>query len=254
MRFDLFTIFPHILDSYVHESILGRAQKMGLVEFHAHDLRRYTNDKHRTTDEKPYGGGAGMVMMVEPIYKALLDISQYKIVTTQRGIRHAKSQRIILLSAKGKQFTQQRAYELSRYKQIIFIAGRYEGVDERVATYLADEELSIGPYVLTGGELPAIVIMDTIARLIPGVLGNEESLTEESFSMGSSPSSLGKLGTTAGAAFSSRIKDLEKMREYPHYTRPEIFKPKRGVEWKVPKVLLSGDHKKIAEWREKHLS
>lgn len=231
IRFDILTIFPHIFNSYIHESILGRAQDAGFVKINSIDLREYTKDKHHTTDDKPYSGGPGMVMKVEPIYEAVVENSMFKIQTTKKGLKHAKSQRIILLSAKGEQFTQQKAQELKKYKQIILIAGRYEGVDERVAEFIADEELSVGPYVLSGGELPSLIIVEAVARLIPGVLGNQESLVGESFS----------------DIVPNRYK--LKTQSFPVYTRPEIFSPKRGIEWKVPKVLLSGDPKKIEEWR-----
>lgn len=233
IQFDILTIFPHIFDSYVHESILGRAQTAGFIKINAVDIRKYTKDKHRTTDDKPYSGGPGMVMKVEPIHDAIVKNSMFKIQTTNNGLKHAKSQRIILLSASGEQFTQQKAEELKKYKQIMLIAGRYEGVDERVADYIADEELSIGPYVLSGGELPSLIIAEAVARLTPGVLGNQESLVGESFSD------------------SFPITYNLKSKTFPTYTRPEIFSPKRGIEWKVPEVLLSGDPKKIDAWRNK---
>lgn len=233
MRFDLLTIFPKIFDSYIHESILGRAQEAGSIIINPVDIRAYAVDRHKTTDDKPYGGGAGMVMKVAPIYEAVINNSIFKIQTTKRGLKHAKSQRIILLSAKGAQFTQAKAQQLTKYKQIILIAGRYEGVDERVATYIADEELSIGPYVLSGGEIPSLIVAEAVARLIPGVLGNKESLVGESFT---------------GTITPLRI-DKQLTKGYPVYTRPEIFSPKRGIVWKVPQVLLSGDHKKIDAWR-----
>lgn len=232
IHFDLLTIFPEIFNSYINESILGRAQKEGIITINPRDIRKYAAGKHKTTDDAPYGGGAGMVMKVEPVYKAVLDASKYKIQTTKTGLKHARSQRIILLSAKGEQFTQKKAYELSRYKQIILISGRYEGVDERVASYIADEEISVGPYVLTGGELPSLTIVDAVSRLLPGVLGNKESLAEESYSLFNPPAGGQSVDT-----------------EYPHYTRPEIFSPRKGVEWKVPKVLLGGNHAEIEKWR-----
>lgn len=235
MQFDLLTIFPDIFNSYLKESILKRAQNKGLVKIKAHDIRKYSTDKHKTTDDKPYSGGAGMVMKVEPIYRAVLDVSKYKIQTTKKGLKHAKSQRIVLLSAKGEQFTQKKAEELSKYSQVILISGRYEGVDERVAEYIADEEISIGPYVLTGGELPSLVIADAVARLLPGVLGSPESLEEESYSN----------------VENWNLETENSSKEYPHYTRPEVFKPTKNIEWKVPEVLLSGDPKKIEEWRKK---
>jgi len=214
MKFDIVTIFPQILESYFKEAQVKRAVEKKLVSVKMHDLREYAKDKHRTTDDIPYGGGAGMVMKVEPIYKnvgAILKKSRYK----------RKDVRVILLGAKGKIFDQFKARELAKkYKQLVLICGRYEGVDQRVADKIADEEISVGPYVLSGGELGAAIIVDSITRLIPGVVGNESSLVEESYENGSL--------------------------EYPQYTRPEDF---RG--WKVPPVLLSGDHQKVKEWRTK---
>jgi len=235
MRFDILTIFPRMMDSYINESILKRAQEAGHIEIATRDIRDYASDKHRTTDDAPYGGGAGMVMKVEPVYGAVVASSLFKTTTSKEGLKHAKGTRIVLLSAKGEQFTQAKAYEFSKYKQLILICGRYEGMDERVADYVADEEISVGPYVLTGGELPALTIVDAVARLVPGVLGNEDSLAEESFSLTTDYS----LPTTMSA-----------QREYPQYTRPEIFSPKKGVEWKVPEVLLGGNHAEIAAWRQ----
>lgn len=217
--FDFITIFPEAF-SYLNESIMWRAQNKGFVEMGVYDLREYSEDKRRRVDDTPYGGGAGMVMKVDPIQKAVKKILRH----TQDRKRKT---RIILLSAKGKKFDQKKAKSLLKYEQLIFICGRYEGVDERVAKHIADEEISVGDYVLTGGELPAMTITDAVVRLIPGVI-KERSLEEESFS--------GKSGS-----------DLE----YPHYTKPEIVEIDKKKR-RVPKVLLSGDHKKIEEWREKH--
>ncbi len=208
MRFDLLTIFPGVFDAYLNESIIKRAQKNKKVSIHLQDLRNFTSDKHHTVDDRPYGGGPGMVMKVEPIYKALKALSKNK------------KRRILLMSAKGKTFSQADAKRLSKYKQVIIICPRYEGVDERALDYV-DEEISIGNYVLTGGELPAMVVIDSIARLLPGVLGKDKSSVDESHS---EPGVL----------------------EYPQYTRPEVFRGKR-----VPKKLLSGHHKEIFTWRKK---
>lgn len=215
MRFDILTIFPEIFSSYFNESILARAQKKKLVKIKIHNLRDYTADRHKTVDDKPYGGGFGMVFAVEPIMKAVQSIKRKSRV---------KKSKVILLSAKGKKFDQKMARKFLKTDRLIIICGRYEGVDERVAKYIADEEISIGEYVLTGGELPAMVIVDVITRLMPGAIA-KGSLEEESFS-------------------------LEKYLEYPHYTRPESIKI-GGKERKVPKVLLSGDHKKIDNWRRR---
>jgi tRNA (guanine37-N1)-methyltransferase len=210
MKFDIITIFPEIFDSYFSESILARAQKKGLIKIGVHDLRQWTRDRHKTVDDKPFGGGPGMVFKIEPIYKAV------------KSLRKQKA-RVILFSAKGKQFTQADARRLAKYSQLILICGRYEGVDERVTKYVADEEMSVGNFVLTGGEIPAMIVVDVLSRLAPGVLGKKESLEEESH---------GQKGYM----------------EYPQYTRPEKFK-----KWKVPEVLLSGNHKKIEEWKKKNL-
>ena len=223
MRFDIITIFPGIFDSYLNESILARAQAKNLIEVNVHDLRDYSTSRHRQVDDRPFGGGPGMVLKVEPIYKAVKAIKK-------RG--RAKT-RVLLMSAKGKKFTAAMAKKLSKFDQIVFVCGRYEGVDERVAKYVADEEVSIGDYVLTGGELPAMIITDATSRFIPGVIGKKESLTEESFTIYNKES---------------------KMRyvEYPHYTRPEVFTPNGKSKWRAPKVLISGNHKKIQEWRLKN--
>lgn len=202
--------------SYFSESIIKRAVKRGILDIRVHDLRKWTKNKRRTVDDRPFGGGPGMVMVVEPFYRALKSLH----------VGRSRTQRVILLSAKGKVFTHKDAVRLSKYKRLILLCGRYEGVDERVAKKLADEELSIGEYVLTGGELPAMVVIDAVARQVKGVLSKEESLKTESFT---------KEGVT----------------EHPQYTRPEVFEPKKGTKWRVPKVLLSGDHKKIKEWRSK---
>jgi len=229
MRFDIITIFPGAF-SYLNESIIRRATDKKLLDIHVHDLRVFAHDKHRRVDDRPYGGGAGMVMKVEPIYRAIEHIKK----NTVR--KKYKKTRIILFAAKGKRFVQKKAQQLARYDHIIFICGHYEGVDERVALHVADEELSIGDYVLTGGELPAMVVLDAVSRHIHGVI-KEESLQQESFSMD---------------------KGDNYTLEYPHYTRPETFLPKgknNGKKirpWGVPKVLLGGDHAKIERWKEIH--
>jgi len=213
MRFDIITIFPQILDSYFSFAQIKRAKEKGLIDIALHDLRDFTKDKHRTTDDAPYGGGAGMVMKVEPIEKCIAEVLKQSPFPREEI-------KIILLSAKGKIFTQKKSSELSKkYKQIIFICGRYEGVDERVAKHVADEEISLGKFVLSGGELGAALVLDSVTRLLPEVLGNKESLLEESYN----------------------TQEIE----YPQYTRPEVFKG-----WKVPKALLSGDPKEINKWRK----
>lgn len=226
--FDIITIFPEIFDSYFNESIIKRAQEGGYIDIEMHNLRDYAINKHKTVDDTPYGGGAGMVLKIEPIFNCL-DTIKNKIQDTNNKrqekldiqVSNLKT-RIILFSAKGKRFTQDDAKRLSEYDRLIMLCGRYEGVDERVAENIADEELSIGDYVLTGGEIPAMVVVDSVTRLIPGVLGNETSAITESHSE-------------------------DGYLEHPQYTKPEEFKG-----WKVPEVLLSGNHKEIERWRREH--
>lgn len=225
MRFDIISIFPESFTSYFDASILKRARKKDIVEIHIHNLRDFTTDKHKTVDDTPYGGGAGMVLKIEPIVKALEAIAltpyhQRLGSSPQVGEQEKMKTRTILFSAKGKKFTQADARRLAKYDRLIMICGRYEGVDERVAEYLADEELSIGDYVLTGGEIPAMIVVDAVTRLIPGSLGNIESAKTESHSQ-------------------------KGVVEYPQYTKPEEFR-----DMKVPKILLSGNHKEIEKWRK----
>lgn len=198
-----------MLDSYVKESIIKRAMARKLIAIHAHDLRAFTRDKHHKADDRQYGGGPGMVLKAEPIMRAVKKIAK-------------KGARVIVLGAGGTKFDAKAAKRLSAYKQLVFVCGRYEGVDERIVRYVADEEISIGDYVLTGGELPAMVIIDAVARHIPGVLGKAESLEEKRHGAG-----------------------------VPAYTRPEKLVIS-GKKRSVPAVLLSGDHKKIEAWRQKH--
>ncbi len=214
MTFKILTIFPQIFDSYFNESIIKRAKDKKIINFKIFNLRDFSSDRHKHVDDKPYGGGAGMVMMIEPLAKALKKIAPKK--NSQR--------RIILLSASGQKFTQAKAKKLSTYQELVFVCGRYEGVDARIKK-LIDEEISVGDYVLTGGELPAMTIVDAVSRLLPGVLGNPESLKNESHNQ------IGIL-------------------EYPQYTKPEVFKI-NNKNYRVPKILLSGHHQKISEWRIK---
>ena len=216
MTFSIITIFSNIFKSFLRESIIARAQKNNLIKINIHNLRDWADNKHKSVDDKPYGGGLGMVIKVEPIYKAIKEIKKKKKV------------KIILFTPRGKKFNQKIAYQLSKLDQVIMICGRYEGVDERVAKHIADVELSIGDYDLMGGDLPAMIVMEAVSRLVPRVLGKPELLKE-------------------------RITKKEKgFIEYPQYTRPEIFETSDGKKRRVPKVLISGDHKKIAEWRKKH--
>ena len=207
MRFKIITIFPDFFSSPLRYGVLARAIKNGIINVDIYNLRDYTDDVHKTVDDRPFGGGPGMVMMVEPIWRAV------------ESLKTAES-KVLLLSASGKLFDQKMAKNLAREEELILICGRYEGVDERVAEHIADLEVSIGNFVLSGGEVAALVIIETIARLIPGVVGKEDSLETESFSGG--------------------------LLEHPQYTRPRDF---RGM--RVPDVLFSGNHGKIKEWRKK---
>ncbi len=212
MRIDIITIFPEMFAAVLSESIIKRAQAKGKVKIVVHNLRDYTLDKHKKVDDRPFGGGSGMVMSAEPIFRAVKNIRSQS--------HHVTKSQVVLLCPQGKKLDQQAAKKLAKNKHLILICGHYEGVDERVRKYLADEEFSIGDYVLTGGELPAMVLVDCLVRLVPGVLGDKNSLNFESFE--------------------------GNLLEYPQYTRPADF---RGM--KVPQILLSGDHKKIEIWRKK---
>jgi tRNA (guanine37-N1)-methyltransferase len=207
MRFDVFTLLPETFSPYLGASILQKAAGRGLVEFHIHNIRDYTHDRHHTTDDMPYGGGGGMVMKPEPVFEA---------VESVLGAPPACP--VILLTPQGRVFNQNIALDLSQMPRIALLSGRYEGVDERIREHLVTDEISIGDYVLTGGELPALILIDAITRLLPGVLGDPTGAEDDSHASG--------------------------LLEYPHYTRPPEF---RG--WQVPEVLLSGDHGKIARWR-----
>jgi len=211
MRIDVLTLFPHLFEAPFGYGIFKRASENGLVDIHLHNIRDYTHDKHHIVDDSPYGGGAGMVMKPEPLFEAVETIN-----------KDAADVRVILLTPQGKVFSQPMAQELSLEKRLTFICGHYEGVDERVREHLATDEISIGDYVLTGGEIPAMVVMDAILRLVPGVLGSEESPLDDSHANG--------------------------LLEYPHYTRPAEF---RG--WEVPEVLISGNHGIIARWRREQI-
>lgn len=235
MRYDIITIFPGIFESFKSQALVARAVKKRIISFGAHDLRRWTFDAHRTVDDRPYGGGAGMVLMVEPIMRAVKALRETK-----------KKSRVILFSAKGKKFDQAAARRLSKYDQLILICGRYEGVDERVAKYIADEEVSIGEYVLFGGEVPAMVVAEAITRLLPGAVGKRSSLVDESFNPHPTLSRKRERGEGGRAEKNMMSKYLE----YPHYTRPEILRIGGKIR-RVPKVLLSGDHQKVEDWRRR---
>jgi tRNA (guanine37-N1)-methyltransferase len=243
IKFDVLTIFPNIFDSYLNESFIKKARQSGLLEIDIHDIRQFTCDARKSVDDRPYGGGLGMVLKVEPILKTLANFlkldfkgSKIKIVPKKR-----EKTKMILFTPRGKQFDQKMAYRFSKLDRLVMICGRYEGVDERVAKNIADMEVSVGPYDLMGGELPAMIVMETIARLVPGVLGKPDFLKE-------------------------RVSKEKGFIEGVQYTRPEAFDPspfaikgktvKRSAAkprlWRVPEVLLQGNHKKICKWREEH--
>lgn len=213
MQFDVFTILPEVFPTYLDTSILKKARDRGLIDIRMHNIREYTHDKHHTTDDTPYGGGGGMVMKPEPIFEAVESV--LGLTPSQPTPQPIP---VILLTPQGRVFTQRVAEELSQHEHIALLCGRYEGIDERIREHLVTDEISVGDYVLTGGELPALLVIDAVARLIPGVLGDPTGAEDDSHAMG--------------------------LLEYPHYTKPAEF---RG--WKVPEILLSGDHGKIEKWR-----
>ena len=222
MQFEVFTLLPEVFPSYLETSILKRARERGLIDVRVHNIRDYTHDKHNTTDDVPYGGGGGMVMKPEPVFEAIetvlgrTDFAQHE--STQTPLDSGSSVPVILLTPQGRVFNQEIARELSTYPRVALLCGRYEGIDERIREHLVTDEISIGDYVLTGGELPALILIDAISRHLPDVLGDPTGAQDDSHAMG--------------------------LLEYPHYTRPPEF---RG--WKVPEVLLSGAHLKIDVWR-----
>ncbi len=232
MKFDIVTIFPDFFRGPLDYGIIRRAKEAGLAAIEVRDLRAFAHDRHRTVDDRPFGGGEGMVLKPEPLFECLESLG-----VAARDARAQTKQSVILLSAQGRRFDQAEAQQLSGLERIVLICGRYEGVDERVGQYLADRELSIGDYVLSGGEMGAAVIVDAVARLIPGAVGNENSTRQESFSVqaglppGDSPSSTCVSGG---------------LLDYPHYTRPAEF---RGMA--VPEALLSGNHEVIRRWRRR---
>ena len=235
MRFDLITIFPEFFAGPFDHGILRRAQETGLVAVHVQDLREFTKDRHRTVDDRPFGGGEGMVLKPEPLFEAVESLLGQSVGDAAREAARGPKTAIVLLSAGGRLFNQQAARRYAQLERIIFICGRYEGVDERVAEHLATEEISIGNFVLSGGELPALLVIDAVTRLIPGALGNEASSQNESFSgTGDSSGEASPPGRTTGHA----------VLDYPHYTRPAEY---RG--WSVPEILIGGHHAEVAKWR-----
>ena len=250
MRFDIISIFPEFFGGPLDYGIVRRAREARLIEACIHDLRDFTHDRHRTVDDRPFGGGEGMVMKPEPLFEAVEKL-------VYRGHEHGSATgvppgtAIVLLSAAGKLFRQETARRLAQLEQIVLICGRYEGVDERVAEHLATDELSIGDFVLSGGELPAAMIVEAVTRLIPGALGNEDSTVNESFSAEGTSGAKAQ-GKSAADLSHVNVRPTNRLDEnggrgildYPHYTRPQTF---RG--WDVPEVLMSGNHEEIRYWR-----
>ena len=244
IQFDIITVFPQFFESPFGFGILGRAIAEDRVRVQIHNLRDFTNDRHKTVDDRPFGGGEGMVLKPEPLFRAVESLG-----IAERSVRNLKRERVVLLSAQGKPFTQASARELAHVERIVFLCGRYEGVDERVNDLLADTELSIGDYVISGGELAAAVIVDAVSRLLPGVLGNDDSTRYESFSAESA--ALDPAVAPEGDVASERPQprstcDSGGLLDYPHYTRPPEF---RGA--RVPVVLSSGNHEEIRRWRRR---
>jgi tRNA (guanine37-N1)-methyltransferase len=247
MRFDLITIFPEFFSGPLEHGIVRRAREAGLIDVRVQDLREFTKDRHRTVDDRPFGGGEGMVMKPEPLFEAVESLLERRVGDAAELSPQDAGTAIVLLSAAGKRFTQETARRYARLNRIIFICGRYEGVDERVAEHLATEEISVGDFVLSGGELPAMLVIDAVTRLLPGALGNEASAQNESFGAGSI--------APTGAQYSAPLREGQLraahthenngvLLDYPHYTRPAEF---RG--WAVPEVLIGGHHAEVAKWR-----
>ncbi|MGC2330960.1 MAG: tRNA (guanosine(37)-N1)-methyltransferase TrmD [Candidatus Acidiferrales bacterium] len=235
MRFDIITIFPEFFGGPLDYGIVRRAREAQLIETHVHDLREATHDRHRTVDDRPFGGGEGMVMKPEPLFEAVESLAGGTVAKAQAGI--------VLLSAAGKLFRQETARRFAKLERIVLLCGRYEGVDERVAEHLATDEISIGDFVLSGGELAAAMVLDAVTRLIPGALGNEDSAVNESFSAVVEAAPKGARQTfDKGTRVTNHT--IYGILDYPHYTRPQTF---RG--WEVPEVLMSGNHEEIRRWR-----
>jgi tRNA (guanine37-N1)-methyltransferase len=251
MRFDLITIFPEFFAGPLEHGIVRRAREAGLIDVHVKDLREFTKDRHRTVDDRPFGGGEGMVMKPEPLFEAVESLLGHGAGDSSGRAAHDEGTAIVLLSAAGKRFTQETARRYAELQRIIFICGRYEGVDERVAEHLATDEISVGDFVLSGGELPAMLIVDAVTRLLPGALGNEASAQNESFSAGCSlPTGVQHVAPLPRSEHRVSARELGEsdgvLLDYPHYTRPSEF---RG--WVVPEILIGGNHAEVAKWRRK---
>jgi tRNA (guanine37-N1)-methyltransferase len=237
MQFDLITIFPEFFAGPLDHGIVRRAKEAGIAEIHVQDLREFTKDRHRTVDDRPFGGGEGMVLKPEPLFEAVENLLGHELGDAEKRVAPEAGTAVVLMSAAGRLFTQETARRYAKLERLLLICGRYEGVDERVAEFLASEELSIGDYVLSGGELPAAIVVDAVTRLLPGALGNEASTENESFSY-LDPSE------SPHTAADPRSRPAKLLLDFPHYTRPAEY---RG--WKVPEVLIGGNHAEVAKWR-----
>ena len=240
MRFDLITIFPEFFAGPLEHGIVRRAREAGIIRVNVQDLREFTVDRHRTVDDRPFGGGEGMVLKPEPLFEAVESLLGHSVGNAAAKSSLDLNTAIVLLSAAGKRFTQETARRYAQLDRIVFICGRYEGVDERVAEHLATEEISIGDFVLSGGELPAALVLDAVTRLLPGALGNEASSQNESFSL------LERAEKSPTGALHKALSHGRTVLDFPHYTRPADY---RG--WKVPEVLVGGNHAEVAKWRHR---
>jgi len=250
MKFDIVTIFPEFFAGPLHYGIVRRARESGLIKIHVHNLRQFTHDRHKTVDDRPFGGGEGMVLKPEPLFAAVETILSESAPGKQErdgSGNQPDDTAVVLLSASGKTFVQETAQRFASLERIILLCGRYEGVDERVAEHLATDEISIGDFVLSGGELAAALVIDAVTRLLPGALGNEASSVHESFSSGRNFAAPDERAETPAdeKQLTANTWRVPLLLDYPHYTRPAEF---RG--WRVPEVLLSGNHEEIRRWRE----
>jgi tRNA (guanine37-N1)-methyltransferase len=244
MRFDLVTIFPEFFAGPFEHGIVRRAREAGIVEIHLQDLRAFTKDRHKTVDDRPFGGGEGMVLKPEPLFEAVESLVGHGVGDASRPATADPKTAVVLTSAAGKLFKQETARHYAQLERIIFLCGRYEGVDERVAEHLATEEISIGDFVLSGGELAAALIVDAVTRLSPGALGNEASVENESFSVAASDAGARCITPLREDKFETGVATRQTLLDFPHYTRPADF---RG--WKVPEVLIGGNHAEVTKWR-----
>jgi tRNA (guanine37-N1)-methyltransferase len=243
MRFDLITIFPEFFNGPLDHGIVRRARETGLIDVHVQDLREFTRDRHRTVDDRPFGGGEGMVLKPEPLFEAVESLLGHSLGDAQQRIPMVPNTAIVLTSAAGKLFRQETARRYAQLERVILICGRYEGIDERVAAHLATEEISIGDFVLSGGELAAMLVVDAVTRLLPGALGNDASSQNESFRAAPSAGANRETRNETHQAFELEGKTATLL-DFPHYTRPAEF---RG--WSVPEVLIGGNHAEVAKWR-----